>query len=67
MLQVRTHPGFPELGPGGQAAAAHRATYVDMDAPEHTKQRSAASAYTVKQQMPTFCFCSALARLHICA
>lgn len=37
--KVRTHPGFPELTSGGKAAAAHRATYVDMDAPEHTKQR----------------------------
>ncbi len=47
MLQVRTHPGFPELTSGGKAAAAHRATYVDKDAPEHTKQRSAATSYTV--------------------
>ncbi|KAL3135562.1 hypothetical protein ABBQ38_006041 [Trebouxia sp. C0009 RCD-2024] len=38
-MVVRTHPGFPELTSGGKAAAAHRATYVDTDAPEHTKQR----------------------------
>lgn len=38
--KVRTHPGFPELGPGGKAAAfAHKPTFVDLDPPEHTTQR----------------------------
>lgn len=40
-VQIRTRPGFPELSPGGKAAAAAavRPTFVDMDPPEHTKQR----------------------------
>lgn len=38
--KVRTHPGFPETGPGGKAAAhATKPTFVDMDPPEHTCQR----------------------------
>ena len=32
-------PGFPELNPGGKEAAKARPTFVDMDPPEHTKQR----------------------------
>jgi nitric oxide reductase len=41
LLQVRTHPGFPELSPGAKAAIEGReATFVDMDPPEHTKFRS---------------------------
>jgi cytochrome P450 len=40
-LQVRTHPGFPELSPGAKAAIAGReATFVDLDPPEHTRFRS---------------------------
>ena len=39
--KVRTHPGFPETGPGGKAAAtATKPTFVDMDPPDHTKYRS---------------------------
>lgn len=38
--KVRTQPGFPETGPGGKAAAfATKATFVDMDPPEHTRHR----------------------------
>ncbi|CAF1175771.1 unnamed protein product [Adineta ricciae] len=38
--KVRTHPGFPETGPGGKAAAtATKPTFVDMDPPEHTQHR----------------------------
>jgi len=38
--KVRTRPGFPELSPGGKAAAAAgKPTFVDMDPPEHTVQR----------------------------
>ncbi|KAJ3181297.1 hypothetical protein HDU85_003603 [Gaertneriomyces sp. JEL0708] len=39
--KVRTHPNFPELNPRGKmAAAAAKPTFVDMDPPEHTKQRA---------------------------
>ncbi|GLI66089.1 hypothetical protein VaNZ11_009811 [Volvox africanus] len=39
--KVRTHPNFPELSPGGKAAAAsgRAPTFVDMDPPQHTKYR----------------------------
>lgn len=32
-------PGFPELSAGGVAAAKNKPTFVDMDPPEHTRQR----------------------------
>jgi nitric oxide reductase len=39
--KVRTCPGFPELGPGGRkAASSHKPTFVDMDPPQHTRQRN---------------------------
>jgi hypothetical protein len=39
-MQVRTHPGFPELVPGAKAAVEGReATFVDMDPPQHTHFR----------------------------
>jgi len=41
--KIRTRHGFPELGPGGKAAASHKPTFVDMDAPEHTKQKAMVS------------------------
>jgi len=37
--QERTRPGFPELSAGGKQAAKNRPTFVDMDRPEHMKQR----------------------------
>ncbi|KAJ3034732.1 hypothetical protein HDV00_004744 [Rhizophlyctis rosea] len=44
--KVRTHPNFPEFSAGGKLAAkAGKPTFVDMDPPEHTKQRSMISDY----------------------
>lgn len=38
--KVRTCPGFPEFGPGGhKAALSHKPTFVDMDPPQHARQR----------------------------
>ncbi|KAJ3078019.1 hypothetical protein HK102_004794 [Quaeritorhiza haematococci] len=38
--KIRTLPNFPELNAGGKLAAkAGKPTFVDMDRPEHTKQR----------------------------
>jgi len=43
--KIRTRPGFPELNPGGKAAATTgKPTFVDMDPPEHTKQRGMVAA-----------------------
>ncbi|KAK3320329.1 cytochrome P450 [Cercophora scortea] len=39
LSKVRTRPGFPELSAGGKMAAKSRPTFVDMDPPEHTRQR----------------------------
>ena len=41
--QERTRPGFPELSAGGKQAAKNRPTFVDMDRPEHMKQRCVTS------------------------
>lgn len=38
--QERTRSGFPEMGPGGKAAAKNKPTFVDMDPPQHMQQRS---------------------------
>lgn len=40
LSKERTRPGFPELNANGKLAAKNRPTFVDMDAPEHMKQRS---------------------------
>ncbi|RGP78397.1 cytochrome p450 55a3 [Fusarium longipes] len=45
LSQERTRPGFPELSAGGKAAAKNKATFVDMDAPAHMKQRSMVESF----------------------
>ncbi|KAM7213265.1 Cytochrome P450 [Rhypophila decipiens] len=40
LSKERMRPGFPELSAGGKQAAKNRPTFVDMDPPEHMKQRS---------------------------
>ncbi|RFU82112.1 cytochrome p450 55a1 [Trichoderma arundinaceum] len=40
LSKIRTRPGFPELGAGGKEAAKAKATFVDMDPPDHMRQRS---------------------------
>ncbi|KAI0004405.1 cytochrome P450 55A2 [Xylariaceae sp. FL0662B] len=39
LSKVRTRPGFPELNPGGKQAAKAKPTFVDMDPPDHMRQR----------------------------
>ncbi|KAK3321698.1 cytochrome P450 55A2 [Apodospora peruviana] len=40
LSKERTRPGFPELSAGGkQAAKNNRPTFVDMDPPDHMRQR----------------------------
>lgn len=39
LSQVRQREGFPEMSPGGKAAAKNRPTFVDMDPPDHMHQR----------------------------
>ncbi|KAJ7286351.1 cytochrome P450 55A3 [Mycena rebaudengoi] len=40
LSKIRTRPGFPEMSAGGKAAAKNKATFVDMDPPEHGIQRA---------------------------
>ncbi|KAL5346728.1 hypothetical protein ACLOAV_008435 [Pseudogymnoascus australis] len=40
LSKQRNHSGFPELDPGGKEAAKRKPTFVDMDPPEHMRQRS---------------------------
>lgn len=39
LSKERWRPGFPELTAGGKEAAKNRATFVDMDPPQHMQQR----------------------------
>ena len=39
LSKQRQRPGFPEMSAGGKEAAKNKPTFVDMDPPEHTKQR----------------------------
>lgn len=49
--KIRTHPGFPELGSGGKAAAAHKPTFVDMDPPEHTIQKGMVNSWFTREHV----------------
>ncbi|OAL45605.1 cytochrome P450 55A3 [Pyrenochaeta sp. DS3sAY3a] len=40
LSKERQRPGFPEMSAGGKEAAKNKATFVDMDPPNHMKQRS---------------------------
>lgn len=40
LSKQRQLSGFPEMSAGGKAAAQNKPTFVDMDPPEHTHQRS---------------------------
>ncbi|TKA80462.1 hypothetical protein B0A49_00846 [Cryomyces minteri] len=39
LSKQRTRSGFPEMDAGGKAAAKNKATFVDMDPPQHMQQR----------------------------
>lgn len=39
LSKQRNRPGFPELDKGGKEAAKRKPTFVDMDKPDHMKQR----------------------------
>ncbi|GAD92394.1 predicted protein [Paecilomyces variotii No. 5] len=45
LSKERTRPGFPELNPGGKNAAKARPTFVDMDPPDHMRQRSMVESF----------------------
>lgn len=39
LVQQRNRPGFPELSQGGKLAGKARPSFVDMDPPEHMRNR----------------------------
>ncbi|EON66399.1 cytochrome P450 55A3 [Coniosporium apollinis CBS 100218] len=51
LSKIRTTPGFPELSAGGKAAAKNKPTFVDMDPPEHMKQRSMVEPFFTRQHV----------------
>ncbi|PVI02845.1 cytochrome P450 [Periconia macrospinosa] len=40
LSKQRNRPGFPEMSAGGKEAAKNKPTFVDMDPPDHMRQRS---------------------------
>jgi len=48
LSKERTRSGFPELSPGGKAAAKNKPTFVDMDPPQHMQQRSMVESLFIK-------------------
>jgi cytochrome P450 len=40
LSKQRQRDGFPEMTPGGKEAAKNKPTFVDMDPPDHTRQRN---------------------------
>ncbi|KAL8302923.1 hypothetical protein RB600_006682 [Gaeumannomyces tritici] len=53
LSKQRTRPGFPELSAGGKAAAKNKATFVDMDAPDHMRQRGMVEPLFVLEHIKT--------------
>ncbi|KXL50294.1 hypothetical protein M433DRAFT_7445 [Acidomyces richmondensis BFW] len=51
LSKQRTRPGFPEMSPGGKEAAKNKPTFVDMDPPDHMKQRSMVEPVFTKQSV----------------
>ncbi|KAJ9132366.1 Cytochrome P450 55A1 [Pleurostoma richardsiae] len=51
LSKERTRPGFPELNAGGKQAAKARPTFVDMDPPEHTHQRSMVEPLFIRERV----------------
>ncbi|KAE8378053.1 cytochrome P450 [Aspergillus bertholletiae] len=49
LSKVRQREGFPEMSRGGKAAAANRPTFVDMDAPDHMRQRNMVMAFFTEE------------------
>ncbi|KAL2847416.1 cytochrome P450 55A2 [Aspergillus pseudodeflectus] len=51
LSKERQRPGYPEMTPGGKAAAKNRPTFVDMDAPDHMRQRSMVSRFFTQEHV----------------
>ncbi|KAK4982051.1 hypothetical protein LTR66_009507 [Elasticomyces elasticus] len=53
LSKQRTRHGFPELDAGGKAAAKNKATFVDMDPPQHMQQRSMVEPFFAPDHIDT--------------
>ncbi|KAK2804240.1 hypothetical protein FQN51_002329 [Onygenales sp. PD_10] len=53
LSKQRTRPGFPEMNAGGKQAAKNRPTFVDMDPPEHMRQRSMVAPLFTREHAET--------------
>ncbi|KAL2844083.1 cytochrome P450 55A2 [Aspergillus pseudoustus] len=49
LSKERQCPGYPEMTPGGKAAAKNRPTFVDMDAPDHMRQRNMVARFFTQE------------------
>jgi len=51
LSKQRQRPGFPEMSAGGKEAAKNKPTFVDMDPPDHMKQRGMVEPFFTKQSV----------------
>ncbi|QSS55252.1 cytochrome P450 [Histoplasma capsulatum var. duboisii H88] len=53
LSKERTRAGFPEMNPGGKEAAKNRPTFVDMDPPDHGRQRNMVASLFTRESSET--------------
>ncbi|EEQ90016.2 cytochrome P450 55A3 [Blastomyces dermatitidis ER-3] len=53
LSKERTRAGFPEMNAGGKEAAKNRPTFVDMDPPDHGRQRSMVASLFTREHAET--------------
>ncbi|KAL2829348.1 cytochrome P450 55A2 [Aspergillus pseudoustus] len=51
LSKQRQRHGYPEMSAGGKAAAKNRPTFVDMDAPDHLRQRSMVAKFFTQEHV----------------
>ncbi|KAK3902508.1 cytochrome P450 [Staphylotrichum tortipilum] len=51
LSKERSRPGFPEFSDGGKAAGKQRPTFVDMDPPDHMKQRGMVESWFTPEKI----------------
>jgi fungal nitric oxide reductase len=51
LSKQRQRPGFPEMSAGGKEAAKNKPTFVDMDPPNHDRQRGMVESVFTKENV----------------
>ncbi|KAJ0422846.1 cytochrome P450 55A2 [Aspergillus carlsbadensis] len=51
LSKQRQRDGYPEMSAGGKAAAKNRPTFVDMDAPDHMRQRNMVAKFFTQEHI----------------